>query len=105
MINSGYPQIMINLVSNACKYSPDGAKVTITAEQWDGVVRIDVADTGMGISQDDQVRLFSKFFRADNTLTRKQSGTGLGLFITKHLVEAQGGRIWVESEEGERQYF
>ena len=67
-------QVLTNLLSNACKYSPDGATTIITAEEQDGLIRIDVSDTGMGISKDDLSRLFSKFFRADNSFTRGVSG-------------------------------
>ena len=63
-------------------------------------MRIDVSDNGVGISEDDQSKLFTKFFRADNSRTRDASGTGLGLYITKCLIEAHGGDIWVVSEEG-----
>ena len=98
-------QIIINLLTNAYKYSPEGAIVTITAEQGGELVQIDVSDTGIGMSDADQARLFTKFFRADNTPTRRESGTGLGLFITRHLVEAHGGSIWVESQEGKGSTF
>ena len=93
-------QVVNNLLSNSCKYSPVGATVAVTARPVDGYVWIDFADTGIGISQADQAQLFTKFFRVDNSATRTVSGTGLGLFITKHLVSAQGGQIWVQSQEG-----
>jgi len=95
-----FHQIITNLISNAYKYSSSEATITVTAKESYGFVQIDVSDTGMGISETDLPRLFSKFFRADNSLTRKESGTGLGLYITRLLVEAQGGQIWVESELG-----
>ena len=98
-------QIIINLLTNAYKYSAEGTKVTIAAQQQGALVQIDVSDTGIGMSDADQARLFTKFFRADNTSTRRESGTGLGLFITRHLVEAQGGSIWVESQEGKGSTF
>ena len=98
-------QIIINLLSNAYKYSPQGGTVTINATESDGVVQIDFVDTGKGISKSDQALLFTKFFRVDNTLTHKEPGTGLGLFVTKQLVEAQGGSIWVTSEEGRGSSF
>ena len=98
-------QVMSNLLSNACKYSPQGARVTIRAREEDAVVRIDVSDTGMGISLEDQGRLFTKFFRADNSSTREVSGSGLGLYITKHLIEAHGGRIWTSSQLGQGTTF
>jgi signal transduction histidine kinase len=98
-------QVIINLISNACKYPPVGATATIAAREADGLVQIDVSDTGIGISEEDQARLFSKFFRADNTSTREVSGTGLGLYITKHLIEAHGGDIWAESQLGKGNTF
>jgi signal transduction histidine kinase len=100
-------QVMINLVSNANKYTPEGGVVTIGAEQsanqWDPggaaqVVHIWVRDTGIGISLEDQKRIFEKFFRSDDSKARESPGTGLGLNITRSLVEMMGGRIWFESE-------
>lgn len=98
-------QIITNLLGNACKYSSVGASVTITAAENGEFVQVDVADTGMGISEEDQLKLFTKFFRADNTATRAESGTGLGLFITKQLIQAHGGAIWVKSEVGTGSIF
>ncbi len=98
-------QVISNLLSNACKYSPQGARVTIRAREEDAGVRIDVSDTGIGISPEDQERLFTKFFRADNSSTREVSGSGLGLYITKHLIEAHGGRIWASSQIGQGTTF
>ena len=100
-----FSQVLTNLLSNACKYSPDGATTTITAIEQDELIRIDVSDTGVGLSTANQSRLFSKFFRADNSSTREVSGTGLGLFITKSIIEAHGGQIWVRSEEGKDSTF
>jgi len=100
-----FSQIMSNLLSNACKYSPEGATIAVTARPDNGFIHIDVADTGFGISQADQSQLFTKFFRSDNAATRAMPGTGLGLFITKHLVEAQGGNIWVRSHLGKGSTF
>ena len=97
--------MIANLLSNACKYSPEGATATITAKEGPGLIQIDISDTGIGISDADQSKLFTKFFRADNSSTREESGTGLGLFITRHLIEAHGGKIWVESEEGKGTIF
>ena len=100
-----FVQVITNLLSNSCKYSPAGASVTVTVSELDEFLQIDVADTGIGISQDDIPKLFSKFFRTDNSSTRKVSGTGLGLYITKKLVEAHGGQIWAESVLGEGTTF
>ena len=95
-----FSQVIVNLLSNACKYSLEGAMVRVSAALRNGCMQIDVSDTGIGISEADQARLFAQFFRADNKLTREESGTGLGLFIAKYLVEAHGGEIWVKSQVG-----
>jgi signal transduction histidine kinase len=100
-----FNQVITNLVSDACKYSPQGATVNITAKETEGLVQLSVSDTGFGISTTDQSQLFTKFFRADNTSTRQVSGSGLGLFISKHLIEAHSGRLWVQSEEGKGSTF
>ena len=100
-----FSQIVTNLLTNACKYSPVGGTATITARENEEFVQIDISDTGIGISETDQSRLFSKFFRVDNSTTRRVFGTGIGLFITRSLVEAHGGKIWVKSEEGNGSTF
>ena len=79
--------------------------MTIRAREEDAGIRIDVSDTGIGISPEDQDRLFTKFFRADNSSTREVSGSGLGLYITKHLIEGHGGRIWATSQIGQGTTF
>jgi signal transduction histidine kinase len=100
-------QVLTNLVSNAHKYSEIGGEIRIHAEQdrntWDPdgaqqVVHLLVQDNGIGISAEDQVKIFQKFFRSDDQKAREAPGTGLGLNITKSLVEMQGGMIWFESE-------
>ncbi|HEU0296973.1 MAG TPA: ATP-binding protein [Anaerolineales bacterium] len=100
-------QILTNLVSNAHKYTPEGGHIQIGAEvlpnQWDPngarqVVHFWVKDNGIGISIEDQAKIFQKFFRSDDAAAREEPGTGLGLNITKSLVEMMGGRIWFESE-------
>jgi signal transduction histidine kinase len=100
-------QVLTNLVSNANKYSPDETAITIRARQtenlWDPlgaprVVHIAVQDNGYGISEQDQKKIFQKFFRAEDQEVRNVPGTGLGLNITRHLVEIQGGKIWFESQ-------
>jgi signal transduction histidine kinase len=100
-------QVLTNLVSNAHKYTPEEGKIMVGAEeasnQWDPegaarVVHLWVRDTGIGISDEDQARIFQKFFRSEDQKAREAPGTGLGLNITKSLVEMQGGRIWFESE-------
>jgi signal transduction histidine kinase len=100
-------QVLTNLVSNAHKYTPEGGNIIVGAEaasnQWDPegakqVVHIWVRDNGIGITIEDQAKIFQKFFRSDDSKAREAPGTGLGLNITKSLVEMQGGRIWFDSE-------
>jgi signal transduction histidine kinase len=100
-------QVMTNLVSNANKYTTDGGRILVgaeeTANQWDEagakrVVHMWVRDNGIGISPEDQAKIFQKFFRSEDMKAREAPGTGLGLNITRSLVEMQGGRIWFESE-------
>jgi len=94
-------QILINLFSNACKYTPEGGHVSVQVSMDDGRVCCAVSDTGIGISPEDQAKLFTKFFRSEDSAVRDMPGTGLGLCIVKSLVELQGGEIEVESQLGE----
>ncbi|MEA3352005.1 MAG: GAF domain-containing protein, partial [Chloroflexota bacterium] len=91
-------QVLINLVSNANKYTPTDGKITIRAEDSAEVVRISVEDNGIGLSPEDQAQIFTKFFRSEDPKTSTAPGTGLGLNITRNLVEMQGGEIWFDSE-------
>ncbi len=93
-------QILTNLVSNACKYTPVSGKIHIRAYQQDQAVRIDVIDTGIGISAEDQTRLFSQFFRSEDPAVREEQGWGLGLSVTKLIVELMGGSIGFTSVYG-----
>ncbi|MBW2065101.1 MAG: response regulator [Deltaproteobacteria bacterium] len=93
-------EVFSNLLSNALKYTPDGGKVTITAEVEDDYVRIDFADTGMGIAEQHLPYIFDRFYRIKNDKTRFITGTGLGLAIVKSVVEAHNGMITVESKPG-----
>jgi signal transduction histidine kinase len=93
-------QILTNLVSNAYKYTPNGGTITIKAKKQQDMVRCEVSDSGVGMTQEELARLFTKFWRADNAHVREQPGTGLGLTITKNLVELQGGELDVHSEKG-----
>jgi two-component system phosphate regulon sensor histidine kinase PhoR len=85
-----------NLLHNAIKFTPDQGRIWVTASRLDGDILIEVGDTGRGIPREDLPRVFERFFRGDRS--RASGGTGLGLAIAKHVVEAHGGRIWVESE-------
>lgn len=98
-------QVIANLLNNAYKYTPSG-KVVISAEQKENIVEVCVEDSGVGIGEKDLERIFLKYeqLRKDN-VTAPQKGTGLGLFIARNLVEAQGGRIWVESRLGSGSKF
>ena len=98
-------QILFNLLSNAVKFTPAAGSVTLSASKEDDAVRICVADTGIGIKAEDMVKLFTEFTQLESTYTKKYEGTGLGLALTKKLVELHGGRIWVESEEGNGSRF
>jgi two-component system, OmpR family, sensor histidine kinase VicK len=83
------------------KYSPDGGLIVIQAEARPNDVVVSVSDQGIGISSEDLIPLFEKFFRVRSAATLHISGTGLGLPITRAIIEAHGGRIWVESKQGE----
>jgi signal transduction histidine kinase len=98
-------QVLINLISNAIKYSPQGGTVTVKAEQKEDKVLISVHDEGMGIPEENQEKIFTKFYRVDSSDHREIGGTGLGLSICKEIIELHGGEIWVESQEGEGTRF
>jgi signal transduction histidine kinase len=96
-------QVLANLVSNAVKYSPDGTEVRIRVRQSDEAVLLSVADRGAGIAASQIDQLFQPFARLGRE--RQATGTGLGLYIAKGIVEAHGGRIWVESSPGHGSTF
>jgi CheY-like chemotaxis protein len=98
-------QVVTNLVSNACRYTPEGGHIKMTLLRSDSAVRVDVSDTGIGIAPEDQSKIFQRFYRVNHPLVQEVSGTGLGLPITKMLVEMHGGRIWVDSKEGQGSTF
>jgi two-component system phosphate regulon sensor histidine kinase PhoR len=98
-------QVLVNLVENAIKYSPDGGRVEVGATAHDGFVRFHVKDEGLGVAPEEQERIFEKFYRADPQMTRGVGGTGLGLYICKELIGRMGGRIWVEPNEGKGSTF
>lgn len=87
-------QVFNNLISNAIKYSPDGGEIEISGQVHSDYVTVSVRDEGIGIPEHQQHRIFEKFSRLDNALSRKTEGTGLGLFLTKAIIEAHGGSIW-----------
>ncbi len=98
-------QVLTNLLSNAIKYSPDGGKITISARQVGENVAVSVSDQGIGIPEEHLGKLFTRFHRVDSRDARKQYGTGIGLYLVKHLVEAHRGEITVESQVGEGSTF
>ena len=98
-------QVLINLVDNAIKYSPDGGEVKVQARGRGNLVEMRVSDQGIGISELDQRNLFRKFFRVDASQRGGIRGVGLGLFLVRGFVAAMGGRIWVESELGSGSTF
>jgi two-component system phosphate regulon sensor histidine kinase PhoR len=98
-------QVMINLLDNAIKYTPEGGKITLETKQAGDTLEIAVSDTGLGIPSKDLPRIFERFYRVDQARSRELGGTGLGLSIVKHIVEAHGGKISVESELGKGSRF
>ena len=100
-------QVLSNLISNAIKYSPNGGEIRVIGKTSDTEVIIAVADQGKGIAENDQPFVFDRFYRAQDSATQKQSGTGLGLYLAKVFIEAHRGRIWLESDgkSGSTFYF
>jgi two-component system phosphate regulon sensor histidine kinase PhoR len=98
-------EVLQNLLDNAMQYTPAGGQIMVGASANGTEITFTVSDTGIGIPQADQSRIFERFYRVDVARSREVGGTGLGLSISKHLVEAHGGRIWVESEVGQGSQF
>jgi signal transduction histidine kinase len=97
-------QVILNLVGNAIKFTDTG-EVVIKASATNGSFTVAVRDTGPGISQADQGKIFEEFQQADSSATKKKGGTGLGLSISRRIVEMHGGKLWVESEIGKGSVF
>ena len=98
-------QVVTNLVSNACRYTPEGGSITLALSSPDDTVRVDVKDTGIGIAPEDQAKVFQRFYRVNDPAVQEVAGTGLGLPISKMLVEMHGGRMWLQSEAGKGSTF
>jgi two-component system phosphate regulon sensor histidine kinase PhoR len=93
-------QVLVNLVENAVKYSPDGGPVRVSVEHAERSIRWSISDEGLGIPASERRRVFEKFYRLDPNMTRGIGGTGLGLYICRELVRRLEGRIWVDSNDG-----
>jgi GAF domain-containing protein/anti-sigma regulatory factor (Ser/Thr protein kinase) len=98
-------QVLVNLLSNAVKFTPEGGKIQIRAGLENGVAKISISDTGIGIAPEHHEAIFEEFRQVGSDYARKREGTGLGLTLTKKFVEMHGGKIWVESEPGKGSTF
>jgi two-component system phosphate regulon sensor histidine kinase PhoR len=98
-------QVLVNLLENAIKYTPAGGTIRLFTEEEDSLIRVSVADTGIGIPFKDLPRIFERFYRVDEARTREQGGTGLGLAIVKHIVQLHGGNVSVTSNAGRGSVF
>jgi signal transduction histidine kinase len=97
--------VLTNYVSNAHKYTQEGGAIRLDVTQQDAFAHVAVADNGHGIAPEDQQRLFTRFYRVDNAMTKEVGGTGLGLSIVKQLIELQGGQVGLQSALGEGSTF
>jgi two-component system phosphate regulon sensor histidine kinase PhoR len=93
-------QVLVNLLHNAVKFSPDGGEIIVGVSEEEGQIRVWVRDPGIGVPRADLARIFERFYKVDRARVRGRGGTGLGLSIARHVVESHGGRIWAESDEG-----
>jgi two-component system, OmpR family, phosphate regulon sensor histidine kinase PhoR len=98
--SNGLHEVLQNLLDNAVQYTPPGGRLEVSASNGGEHVTVTVSDTGIGIPQAEQERIFERFYRVDAARSREAGGTGLGLSIARHIMEAHGGRLWVESEVG-----
>jgi len=98
-------QVISNLLVNAIRHTPSSGSISVAIKNDEGGLAISVADTGEGIAQDDLPHVFERFYRSGSSRSRKEGGTGLGLAIVKQMVEAHGGKVWVESKKGTGSIF
>jgi two-component system phosphate regulon sensor histidine kinase PhoR len=98
-------QVLINLLHNAVKFSPNGGEIVVGVREAENEIVVWVRDPGIGVPRADRARIFERFYKVDRARVRGRGGTGLGLSIARHVVQMHGGRIWVESEEGEGSTF
>ena len=100
-----FKQIMLNLLSNSVKFTPEGGRIEVRARRLEGMAEIAVSDTGIGIAEKDQAAVFEEFRQVGTDYTKKAEGTGLGLSLTKRFVELHGGTLRLESELGKGSTF
>jgi len=98
-------QVLLNLVSNAAKSSPDGSRIRVEAVRKGDWCQVSVINSGTGIREEDQKRIFEPFYRVETPSTKEEQGTGLGLAVVKQIIEKHGGQVWVESEYGKGTTF
>jgi len=98
-------QVFVNLLTNAIKYSPDGKKIVVTVRDHEGKVQIQVRDFGIGIDNKNQKKIFERLFQVPSPDKKALPGLGMGLYITKEIIEKHGGKIWVESTKGRGSTF
>jgi len=103
--NQKIHQMLVNLLQNAINYTPEGGKIALEAGKTKAGIQFEVADTGIGIPAEDLLRIFERFYRVDKGRSRELGGTGLGLSIVKHIAEAHGGRVSVDSQPGNGSRF
>jgi signal transduction histidine kinase len=97
--------VLLNLLSNGIRFTPEGGQVAVRASPADGVTEVSVSDTGIGIAAGDQEAIFEEFRQVGTDYARKREGTGLGLTLARRFVELHGGKIWVKSEVGQGSTF
>ena len=100
-----FEKIITNILSNAFKFTPEGGRIEITINRADNYITVSVSDTGIGIQKEKMSKIFDRFYQVDGSHTREQEGTGIGLSLTKELIELHKGKIEVESEAGKGSTF